>query len=197
MHFLPDVYVKCDSCKGKRYNRDTLEIKFKDKNIADILDMTLDEGCEFFENIQSIRSKLITLKHVGLGYMKIGQQATTLSGGEAQRIKLAKELSKRPTGRTLYILDEPTTGLHSHDIKKLLEILQAFVNTGNTVVVIEHNLDVIKTADHIIDMGPEGGVKGGKIIAEGSPEKVAEISESYTGRFIGELLGNSSMKKTA
>ena len=197
MHFLPDVFIPCDTCKGARYNRETLEIRFKNKNIADILDMTVDEGCEFFENIQSIRSKLITLKHVGLGYMKIGQQATTLSGGEAQRIKLAKELSKRPTGRTLYILDEPTTGLHSHDIKKLLEILQAFVNTGNTVVVIEHNLDVIKTADHIIDMGPEGGVNGGKIIAEGSPEKVAEISESYTGRFIGELLGNSSMKKTA
>ncbi len=197
MHFLPDVFIPCDTCKGARYNRETLEIRFKNKNIAEVLDMTVDEGCEFFENIQSIRSKLITLKHVGLGYMKIGQQATTLSGGEAQRIKLAKELSKRPTGRTLYILDEPTTGLHSHDIKKLLEILQAFVNTGNTVVVIEHNLDVIKTADHIIDMGPEGGVNGGKIIAEGSPEKVAEIAESYTGRFIRELLGNSSMKKTA
>ena len=150
-----------------------------------------------FENIQSIRSKLITLKHVGLGYMKIGQQATTLSGGEAQRIKLAKELSKRPTGRTLYILDEPTTGLHSHDIKKLLEILQAFANTGNTVVVIEHNLDVIKTADHIIDMGPEGGVNGGKIIAEGSPEKVSTVKESYTGKFIKEIIGTGSMKKTA
>ena len=197
MHFLPDVFIPCDTCKGARYNRETLEIRFKNKNIADVLDMTVDEGCEFFENIQTIKSKLITLKHVGLGYMKIGQQATTLSGGEAQRIKLAKELSKRPTGRTLYILDEPTTGLHSHDIKKLLEILQAFVSTGNTVVVIEHNLDVIKTADHIIDMGPEGGVNGGKIIAEGSPEKVAEFSGSYTGRFIRELLGNSSMKKTA
>ena len=144
MHFLPDVFIPCDTCKGARYNRETLEIRFKNKNIADILDMTVEEGCDFFENIQSIRSKLITLKHVGLGYMKIGQQATTLSGGEAQRIKLAKELSKRSTGRTLYILDEPTTGLHSHDIKKLLDILQAFVNTGNTVVVIEHNLDVIK-----------------------------------------------------
>ena len=154
MHFLPDVFIPCDTCKGTRYNRETLEIRFKDKNIADVLDMTVDEGCAFFENIQSIRSKLITLKHVGLGYIKIGQQATTLSGGEAQRIKLAKELSKRSTGRTLYILDEPTTGLHSHDIKKLLEILQAFVNTGNTVVVIEHNLDVIKTADWIVDMGP-------------------------------------------
>ena len=172
MHFLPDVFIPCDTCKGTRYNRETLEIRFKDKNIADVLDMTVDEGCAFFENIQSIRSKLITLKHVGLGYIKIGQQATTLSGGEAQRIKLAKELSKRSTGRTLYILDEPTTGLHSHDIKKLLEILQAFVNTGNTVVVIEHNLDVIKTADWIVDMGPEGGINGGKIIAEGTPEKV-------------------------
>jgi len=197
MHFLPDVFIPCDTCKGARYNRETLEIRFKNKNVADILDMTVEEGCVFFENIQTIRSKLITLKHVGLGYMKIGQQATTLSGGEAQRIKLAKELSKRPTGRTLYILDEPTTGLHSHDIKKLLEILQAFTNTGNTVVVIEHNLDVIKTADHIIDMGPEGGINGGKIIAEGTPEKVAEVKESYTGNFIKVLLGNSRMKKTA
>jgi len=197
MHFLPDVFIPCDTCKGARYNRETLEIRFKNKNIADVLDMTVEEGCVFFENIQTIRSKLITLKHVGLGYMKIGQQATTLSGGEAQRIKLAKELSKRPTGRTLYILDEPTTGLHSHDIKKLLEILQAFVNTGNTVVVIEHNLDVIKTADHIVDMGPEGGTNGGMIIAEGTPEKVSEIKDSYTGRFIKGLLTNSSMKKTA
>ena len=197
MHFLPDVFIPCDTCKGARYNRETLEIRFKNKNIADILDMTVDEGCDFFENIQSIRSKLITLKHVGLGYMKIGQQATTLSGGEAQRIKLAKELSKRATGRTLYILDEPTTGLHSHDIKKLLEILQAFTNTGNTVVVIEHNLDVIKTADHIIDMGPEGGVNGGQIIAEGAPEKVAEIEKSYTGKFLKELINNVIIKKTA
>jgi excinuclease ABC subunit A len=197
MHFLPDVFIPCDTCKGARYNRETLEIRFKNKNIADVLDMTVEEGCNFFENIQSIRSKLITLKHVGLGYMKIGQQATTLSGGEAQRIKLAKELSKRPTGRTLYILDEPTTGLHSHDIKKLLEILQAFTNTGNTVVVIEHNLDVIKTADHIIDMGPEGGVNGGQIIAEGTPEKVSENEKSYTGKYIKNLLGSSSMKRTA
>ncbi len=197
MHFLPDVFIPCDTCKGARYNRETLEIRFKGKNIADVLDMTVDEGCEFFENIQSIKSKLITLKHVGLGYMKIGQQATTLSGGEAQRIKLAKELSKRPTGRTLYILDEPTTGLHSQDIKKLLEILQAFANTGNTVVVIEHNLDVIKTADHIIDMGPEGGINGGKIIAEGTPEKVSAVKESYTGKFIRDIIGNNSMKKTA
>jgi excinuclease ABC subunit A len=197
MHFLPDVFIPCDTCKGARYNRETLEIKFKNKNIADVLNMTVDEGCEFFENIQNIKSKLITLKHVGLGYMKIGQQATTLSGGEAQRIKLAKELSKRPTGRTLYILDEPTTGLHSHDIKKLLEILQAFVNTGNTVVVIEHNLDVIKTADHIIDMGPEGGVNGGQIIAEGTPEKVSNIEGSYTGKFIKDLLLNTTLKRSA
>jgi len=197
MHFLPDVFIPCDTCKGTRYNRETLEIRFKDKNIADVLDMTVDEGCDFFENIQSIRSKLITLKHVGLGYIKIGQQATTLSGGEAQRIKLAKELSKRSTGRTLYILDEPTTGLHSHDIKKLLEILQAFVNTGNTVVVIEHNLDVIKTADWIVDMGPEGGINGGKIIAEGTPEKVAETKGSYTGEFLKNILFKDTMKKTA
>ena len=198
MHFLPDVFIPCDVCKGARYNRETLEIKFKEKNIADVLDMTVEEGCEFFENIQTIRSKLITLKHVGLGYMKIGQQATTLSGGEAQRIKLAKELSKRSTGRTLYILDEPTTGLHSHDINKLLDILQAFTNTGNTVVVIEHNLDVIKTADHIIDMGPEGGIAGGEIIAEGTPEKVSKQKNSYTGQFLNEILnGNNKMKKTA
>ncbi len=197
MHFLPDVFIPCDACKGTRYNRETLEIRFKDKNIADVLDMTVDEGCDFFENIQSIRSKLITLKHVGLGYIKIGQQATTLSGGEAQRIKLAKELSKRSTGRTLYILDEPTTGLHSHDIKKLLEILQAFVNTGNTVVVIEHNLDVIKTADWIVDMGPEGGINGGKIIAEGTPEQVAETKGSYTGEFLKNILFKDTMKKTA
>ena len=197
MHFLPDVFIPCDTCKGARYNRETLEIRFKNKNIADILDMTVDEGCDFFENIQSIRSKLITLKHVGLGYMKIGQQATTLSGGEAQRIKLAKELSKRSTGRTLYILDEPTTGLHSHDIKKLLDILQAFVNTGNTVVVIEHNLDVIKTADHIIDMGPEGGESGGQIIAQGTPEKVSIEKNSFTGQFLKEILTTPKMKKTA
>ena len=197
MHFLPDVFIPCDTCKGARYNRETLEIRFKNKNIADILDMTVEEGCDFFENIQSIRSKLITLKHVGLGYMKIGQQATTLSGGEAQRIKLAKELSKRSTGRTLYILDEPTTGLHSHDIKKLLDILQAFVNTGNTVVVIEHNLDVIKTADHIIDMGPEGGESGGEIIAQGTPEKVSSEKSSFTGQFLKEILSTPKMKKTA
>ncbi len=196
MHFLPDVYITCDECKGSRYNRETLEIKFKDKSIADVLNMTVDEGCEYFINISSIRSKLLTLKKVGLGYIKIGQQATTLSGGEAQRIKLAKELSKRSTGRTMYILDEPTTGLHQHDIKKLLEILHTFVSTGNTVVVIEHNLDVIKTADHIIDMGPEGGIKGGYIIAEGNPDKISNTKDSYTGEFLKPLLDNK-YKKTA
>ena len=196
MHFLPDVYITCDECKGSRYNRETLEIKFKNKSISDVLNMTVDEGCVFFENIPSMRSKFLTLKKVGLGYIKIGQQATTLSGGEAQRIKLAKELSKRSTGRTLYILDEPTTGLHSHDIKKLLEILQAFVATGNTVVVIEHNLEVIKTADWIIDMGPEGGDEGGKIIAEGTPEKISQCENSYTGSFLKEML-NKKFKKIA
>jgi excinuclease ABC subunit A len=188
MHFLPDVYIQCDECKGTRYNRETLEIKFKDKSIADVLDMSVDEGCEYFENISNIKTKLLTLKKVGLGYIKIGQQATTLSGGEAQRIKLAKELSKRSTGRTMYILDEPTTGLHQHDIKKLLEILHTFVKLGNTVVVIEHNLDVIKTADYIVDMGPEGGVKGGNIIAEGKPEEICKILGSYTGQFLKPLL---------
>jgi len=188
MHFLPDVYIQCDECKGTRYNRETLEIKFKGKSIADVLNMSVDEGCEFFENISNIKTKLLTLKKVGLGYIKIGQQATTLSGGEAQRIKLAKELSKRSTGRTMYILDEPTTGLHQHDIKKLLEILHTFVKLGNTVVVIEHNLDVIKTADYIVDMGPDGGVKGGNIIAEGKPEEVCKIPSSYTGQFLKPLL---------
>jgi len=196
MHFLPDVYITCDECKGSRYNRETLEIKFKEKSIADVLNMTVDEGCDFFENISNIRSKLLTLKKVGLGYIKIGQQATTLSGGEAQRIKLAKELSKRSTGRTMYILDEPTTGLHQHDIKKLLEILHTFVSLGNTVVVIEHNLDVIKTADHIIDMGPDGGVKGGNIIAEGKPEDICNNKTSYTAKYLKNIL-EKKYKKTA
>ncbi len=196
MHFLPDVYITCDECKGSRYNRETLEIKFKGKNISDVLNMTVEEGCEFFENINTIRGKLLTLKKVGLGYIKIGQQATTLSGGEAQRIKLAKELSKRSTGRTIYILDEPTTGLHQHDIKKLLEILHTFVATGNTVIVIEHNLDVIKTADHIIDIGPDGGVKGGEIIAEGKPEDIVKVNSSYTGKYLAPLL-LSKYKKIA
>ena len=196
MHFLPDVYITCDECKGSRYNRETLEIKFKEKSIADVLNMTVDEGCDFFENISNIRTKLLTLKKVGLGYIKIGQQATTLSGGEAQRIKLAKELSKRSTGRTMYVLDEPTTGLHQHDIQKLLEILHTFVSLGNTVIVIEHNLDVIKTADYIVDMGPEGGVKGGNIIAEGNPEDICNIQGSYTGEFLKHKL-NEKFKKIA
>ncbi len=196
MHFLPDVYITCDECKGSRYNRETLEIKFKGKNISDVLNMTVEEGCDFFENINTIRGKLLTLKKVGLGYIKIGQQATTLSGGEAQRIKLAKELSKRSTGRTVYILDEPTTGLHQHDIKKLLEILHTFVATGNTVIVIEHNLDVIKTADHIVDIGPDGGIKGGEIIAEGKPEEIVKVNSSYTGKYLAPLL-LSKYKKIA
>ena len=189
MHFLPDVFVECDSCKAKRYNRDTLEIKFKDKNISDILDMTVDEGLDFFKAIPNIKNKFETLKRVGLGYIKIGQSATTLSGGEAQRIKLAKELSKRSTGQTFYMLDEPTTGLHFEDVKKLLEVLHEFVDKGNTVVVIEHNLEVIKTSDHIIDLGPEGGDKGGEIIAEGSPEMlIIKYKKSYTSQFLREIL---------
>jgi len=197
MHFLPDVYVECDVCKGNRYNRETLEVRYKDKNIADVLNMTVDEGVSFFENISSIRDKLLTLQKVGLGYIKIGQQATTLSGGEAQRIKLAKELTKRSTGRTIYILDEPTTGLHIHDVKKLLEVLHTFVSKGNTVVVIEHNLDVIKTADWIVDMGPEGGAKGGKIIAEGTPEEVSLMKHSFTGQYLAKILNQKKIKKIA
>ena len=188
MHFLPDVYVQCDVCKGKRYNRETLEVRHKDKNIADVLDMSVDEGTDFFQNIPTIRDKLLTLQKVGLGYMKIGQQATTLSGGEAQRIKLAKELSKRSTGRTIYILDEPTTGLHVHDVKKLLEVLQAFVQKGNTVVVIEHNMEVIKTADWIVDIGPDGGVNGGNVLFQGTPEQIIHCKESYTGNFLKKIL---------
>jgi excinuclease ABC subunit A len=189
MHFLPDVYVTCDQCKGKRYNRETLDIKFKGKSIADILDMTVEEGAAFFKAVPSIRDKMETLARVGLGYIHIGQQATTLSGGEAQRIKLSKELSRRATGRTLYILDEPTTGLHFHDVAKLLEVLHQLADAGNTVVVIEHNLEVIKTADWIIDMGPEGGDGGGRIVAQGTPEDVARVKESYTGQYLKELLG--------
>ena len=188
MHFLPDVYVKCDVCHGKRYNRETLEIRYKGKNISEILDMTVNQAAEFMENIPSIHNKLRTVQRVGLGYIKLGQPATTLSGGEAQRIKLSKELSKRSTGRTLYILDEPTTGLHFADIKKLLEVLQELVGGGNTVVVIEHNMDVIKVADHIIDLGPEGGDEGGKVIATGAPEQIARISGSYTGLYLKEAL---------
>ncbi len=188
MHFLPDVYVTCDTCHGQRYNRETLEVKFKDKSIADVLDMTVDTGAEFFKAVPSVREKLETLQRVGLGYIKVGQQATTLSGGEAQRVKLAKELSRRATGRTLYILDEPTTGLHFHDVAKLLEVLHELVDQGNTVVVIEHNLEVIKTADWIIDLGPEGGDGGGEIVAAGTPEDVADVDRSYTGQYLRPIL---------
>ncbi len=188
MHFLPDIYVTCDACKGERYNRETLEVRFKGKSIADVLDMTVEEGTEFFSAVPAVRDKLVTLNRVGLGYIKIGQQATTLSGGEAQRVKLAKELSRRATGRTLYILDEPTTGLHFHDVAKLLDVLHELVDSGNTVVVIEHNLEVIKTADWIVDLGPEGGDGGGEIVAEGPPEVIAANPRSYTGQFLGELL---------
>lgn len=188
MHFLPDVYVECDVCKGKRYNRETLDIQFRGKNIADVLDMTVEEGVEFFKAVPTIRDKLATLNQVGLTYIHLGQQATTLSGGEAQRVKLAKELSKRATGKTLYILDEPTTGLHFEDIKKLLEVLHTLVEQGNTMIVIEHNLEVIKTADWIIDLGPEGGSKGGEIIAQGTPEEVAKVKKSYTGKYLAPYL---------
>ena len=195
MHFLPDVYVQCDVCKGKRYNRETLEIQFRGKSIADVLDMTVDEGCEFFKAVPIIRDKLLTLQQVGLGYIHIGQQATTLSGGEAQRVKLAKELSRRATGRTLYILDEPTTGLHFEDVRKLLEVLHRLVEGGNTVLVIEHNLEVIKTADWIIDMGPDGGSGGGRVVAEGPPEDVVKVAESYTGQYLARLLPRNPAAK--
>ena len=189
MHFLPDVYVQCDVCQGRRYNRETLEVQFRGKSIADVLDMTVDEGAEFFKAVPLVRDKLVTLQRVGLGYIHVGQQATTLSGGEAQRVKLAKELAKRATGRTLYILDEPTTGLHFDDVRKLLEVLHTLVESGNTMVVIEHNMEVIKTADWVIDLGPEGGSGGGRIVAEGTPEDVAKVAESYTGQYLQELLG--------
>ena len=195
MHFLPDVYVECDSCHGQRYNRETLEVRFKDKSIADVLDMTVDEASEFFKAVPMVRDKMLTLQRVGLGYIKVGQQATTLSGGEAQRVKLAKELSKRATGRTLYILDEPTTGLHFHDVAKLLEVLHELVDTGNTVTVIEHNLEVIKTADWIIDIGPEGGDGGGEIVATGTPEDVAKVKRSHTGTYLAPILKKTATQK--
>ena len=188
MHFLPDIYVPCDVCKGKRYNRETLEVKYKDKNIYEVLDMTVAEALPFFENLSKIRKKLQTLYDVGLSYVKLGQSSTTLSGGEAQRVKLATELSRKATGRTIYILDEPTTGLHSYDVHKLIEVLQKLVEGGNTVVVIEHNLDVIKTADHVIDLGPEGGDRGGTIVAAGTPEEVAQVEQSYTGKYLKKML---------
>jgi len=188
MHFLADVYVKCDVCDGQRYNEQTLEVKYKDKNISDILNMTVEEALIFFDAIPSIKKKLVTLNDVGLGYITLGQSATTLSGGEAQRIKLAKELSKRSTGKTLFILDEPTTGLHFADIELLLNVLNRLKDQGNTILVIEHNLDVVKTADWIIDLGPEGGSEGGSIVASGAPEDVAKINKSFTGQFLKKML---------
>jgi excinuclease ABC subunit A len=188
MNFLPDVYITCEECNGKRYNREALEIHYKDKTISDVLQMTVDEARMFFAHIPTIHKKLDTLSEVGLGYMHLGQNATTLSGGEAQRIKLATELSRASTGRTLYILDEPTTGLHFADVKRLIAVLNRLVDKGNTVVVIEHNLDMIKTADWVIDLGPEGGDKGGKLIAEGTPEDVSKIKASYTGQYLKKVL---------
>ena len=188
MHFLPDVYVTCETCNGARYNRETLEVKFKGKSIADVLDMTVEDAQAFFQAVPSIREKMDALVRVGLGYIKVGQQATTLSGGEAQRVKLSKELAKRSTGRTLYILDEPTTGLHFEDVRKLLEVLHELVDQGNSVVVIEHNLDVVKTADWIIDIGPEGGNGGGRIVAAGTPETIIKKKGSYTGQYLKMLL---------
>ncbi len=191
MHFLPDIYVPCDVCKGKRYNRETLEIRYKGSNISEVLDMTVEDALSFFEAVPAINRKLQTLVDVGLSYVRLGQAATTLSGGEAQRVKLSRELSKRDTGNTLYILDEPTTGLHFEDIRQLLEVLHRLRDGGNTVVIIEHNLDVIKTADWLIDLGPEGGSGGGQIIATGTPEQVAANMDSHTGRFLAPLLTSS------
>lgn len=188
MHFLPDVYVPCEVCKGARYNRETLEVRYKGKNISDVLDMTIEEATEFFANIPKIKNKIKTLNDVGLGYVKLGQSSTTLSGGEAQRVKLATELSRRSTGKTVYILDEPTTGLHTHDVAKLITILDRLVEQGNTVVVIEHNLDVVKVADNIIDLGPDGGDRGGTIVAQGTPEEIALVARSYTGQFLKTVL---------
>jgi excinuclease ABC subunit A len=188
MNFLPDVYIECEECKGKRYNHETLEVRYKGKSIADVLAMSVEEALSLFENIPLLREKLETLKKVGLEYIKLGQSSVTLSGGEAQRIKLTRELAKRGTGNTLYLLDEPTTGLHFHDVRKLIKVLNDLVDKKNSVVVIEHNLDVIKSADHIIDLGPEGGNKGGEIIAKGTPEQIAANKKSHTGRFLKEML---------
>ena len=188
MHFLPDIYVPCDVCKSKRYNRETLDVRYKDKNISEVLEMTVEEAREFFDAVPMLARKLQTIVDVGLSYIRLGQSATTLSGGEAQRVKLSRELGKRDTGQTLYILDEPTTGLHFHDIKQLLEVLHRLRDDGNTIVVIEHNLDVIKTADWIIDLGPEGGGGGGEIIATGTPEQLAKHKKSYTGKFLKAML---------
>jgi len=188
MHFLPDVFVPCDVCNGRRYNHETLEVKYRGKTIHDILEMTVDEGVEFFEQHPKIARKLKTLQEVGLGYIKIGQPATTLSGGEAQRIKLSTELSKRSTGKTIYILDEPTTGLHTADVHRLVDVLQKLADSGNTILVIEHNLNLIKVADYIIDLGPEGGTRGGTVVATGTPEEVAMCKESYTGQYLKPYL---------
>jgi excinuclease ABC subunit A len=188
MNFLPDVHVHCEECQGKRYNRETLEVRYKGKSINDVLEMTINHAVEFFENIPSILQKIRTIKEVGLGYITLGQQSTTLSGGEAQRVKLASELSKKDTGKTLYILDEPTTGLHFEDVNVLLQVLQKLVNKGNSVIIIEHNMEVIKVADHIIDLGPEGGEKGGYILCKGTPEEVAKVRKSYTGQYLKEEL---------
>jgi excinuclease ABC subunit A len=188
MQFLPDIYVPCDICKGARYNRETLQVRYKDLNIAEVLDLTVDDALEFFANIPPIRRKLATMADVGLGYIHLGQPAPTMSGGEAQRVKLSRELSKIATGRTLYILDEPSVGLHAHDVSKLIHALNKLVDKGNTVVIIEHNLDIIKVADHIIDMGPEGGDRGGEIIAQGTPEEVVAVPMSYTGQFLAPML---------
>ena len=189
MNFLPDVMVPCEVCHGKRYNRETLEVRYKGKSIADVLDMTINQAVEFFENVPAILQKIKTIQDVGLGYIKLGQPSTTLSGGESQRVKLATELSKRDTGKTLFILDEPTTGLHFEDIRILMDVVQKLVDRGNTVVIIEHNLDVIKLADHIIDIGPEGGIGGGQLVAQGTPEEVAKSGKGFTSRFIAEELG--------
>ncbi len=197
MHFLPDVYVTCETCGGKRYNRETLEVTYRGKSIADVLEMTVEEAAQFFAAVPAIAGKLETLNRVGLSYIKVGQQATTLSGGEAQRVKLAKELSRRATGRTLYILDEPTTGLHFEDVKTLLDVLHDLVDAGNSIVVIEHNLDVIKTADWILDLGPEGGSGGGRLVAEGTPEEVAAIADSHTGRFLAETFRRQDARRAA
>jgi excinuclease ABC subunit A len=192
MQFLPDIYVPCDICKGARYNKETLQVEYKGKNIAQVLDLSVEEAMEFFENVPPIKRKLKTMMDVGLGYITLGQPAPTLSGGEAQRIKLSRELSKIATGRTIYILDEPSVGLHSHDVAKLILALNKLVDKGNTVIIIEHNLDIIKVADHLIDLGPEGGNRGGEIIAQGTPEEVSQVEQSYTGQFLkGHLNGRS------
>jgi excinuclease ABC subunit A len=196
MHFLPDVYVTCEQCKGRRYNRETLDIEYRGKSVADVLDLTVDQALPLMENFPAIANKLRTLQRVGLGYIELGQSATTLSGGEAQRVKLSRELSRRGTGRTVYILDEPTTGLHFEDVRKLLEVLNQLVDQGNTVVVIEHNLDVVKSADHVIDLGPEGGESGGRVVAHGTPEAIARQRDSYTGQVLRDVVGRVPMRLT-